>query len=416
MKRLLFLSLLLIAAVSAWAVPPSPPVSLVGVESKVATATVATLPAAGTAGTLRQVTDGADATDCTVGGGATVVLCQDTGVAWTVVAAAGSGDVTGVGDCTDGACLDGSSDGGSYIRIYDGDSNYLQLEVEDVSADYTLSLPPTIGTATYVLQSDGDNTTSWMDIAGTYAPIASDITAVGGCASGACTADEILDNESISPTGGTWDLSAVTLTLPGITGTVDLGGAVLEIPNGTSGTTDATGEMYLDTDGDGGTNFNGEVIQVYTGAANKYLFPVALPLSASEDNYILKYDASSMTVDWEADDGAGAIAEQKDWAILDPDDDDTFLFKAQRAITVTDIHCIATGGGSITIDVQKCSATGGSCTTVDAAITCDADGAEDDGAFTNAAIDAGDWVYLDMGAVSGTVNHLAFSIYYTEDK
>ncbi len=80
----------------------------------------------------------------------------------------GSGDVTSVGDCASGACYDGSSDGGTYARLYDGDSNYMQLDVEDVSADYILSLPTTIGTATYVLQSDGDNTTSWVDIVSTY--------------------------------------------------------------------------------------------------------------------------------------------------------------------------------------------------------------------------------------------------------
>jgi len=89
-------------------------------------------------------------------------------------------------------------------------------------------------------------------------------------------------------------------------GVHDFGEATsLEIPNGTSGTTDATGEVYLDTNGDGGTNFNGEVLQIYTGAANKYLFPMALPLAASQDNYIMKYDATAKTVQWEADSGAG---------------------------------------------------------------------------------------------------------------
>ncbi len=73
----------------------------------------------------------------------------------------GSGDIASVGDCTDGACYDGSSDGGTYARIYDGNSNYMQLDVEDISANYTLSLPSTIGTSGQLMQSDGDNTTSW---------------------------------------------------------------------------------------------------------------------------------------------------------------------------------------------------------------------------------------------------------------
>lgn len=116
----------------------------------------------------------------------------------------------------------------------------------------------------------------------------------------------------------------------------------------------------------------------------------------------------------------GAIAEQKDWAILTPADaDDTLLFKAQRAITITDIHCIvdpAGTGESIAIEILECDGTGDNCATVDAAITCDNDGAEDDGTLTNGAIDAGDWVQLLIGAPTGTVSSLVFSVYYTEDK
>lgn len=84
------------------------------------------------------------------------------------------------------------------------------------------------------------------------------------------------------------------------TGTYDFGDAVVEIPNGTTGTTDATGESYLDTNGDGGTNFSGEVVQIYTGAAPKYLFPISLPLAATQDNFVPTYDASAKTVQWEA--------------------------------------------------------------------------------------------------------------------
>ncbi len=113
-----------------------------------------------------------------------------------------------------------------------------------------------------------------------------------------------------------------TVTLSGVLGAVDVGGATsLEIPNGTSGTTDATGEVYLDTNGDGGTNFNGSVIQVYTGAANKYLFLADLPLAASQDNYILKYDATGKTVQWEADANAGGSTAWDD--IGNPDADKT---------------------------------------------------------------------------------------------
>jgi len=74
---------------------------------------------------------------------------------------AGSGDVSGVGDCTSGDCLDGTSDGGTYIRLYDGSTYYMQLGVETSNSNHTLSLPPSPGTTGQLMKSDGDNTTSW---------------------------------------------------------------------------------------------------------------------------------------------------------------------------------------------------------------------------------------------------------------
>ena len=109
---------------------------------------------------------------------------------------------------------------------------------------------------------------------------------------------------------------------------------------------------------------------------------------------------------------------QKDFTISTPADaDDFLLFRSARAITITDIHCMvdpADTGESISLDVQECDATGDNCATVDAAITCDNDGAEDDGTLSNGAIDAGDWVRMVLGAPTGTVSALTFSIHYTE--
>lgn len=106
---------------------------------------------------------------------------------------------------------------------------------------------------------------------------------------------------------------------------------------------------------------------------------------------------------------------QKDFQIKTPlDADDLPLFKAQTALTITDIHVIATGGTDISVDIQECDAAGANCVTVDAAITADTDGAEDDGALTNGTIDAGDWVKVVLGAPTGAVTHLTGSIYYVE--
>lgn len=105
---------------------------------------------------------------------------------------------------------------------------------------------------------------------------------------------------------------------------------------------------------------------------------------------------------------------QENFAVKTPvDADDFFLFKAQQAITITDIHVITIAGTSIAVDIQECDSAGANCATVDAAITADTDGAEDDGTLSNGTIDAGDWVKIVLAAPSGTVNYLTGSIYYT---
>ena len=139
------------------------------------------------------------------------------------------------------------------------------------------------------------------------------------------------------------------------------------------------------------------------------LFLLILPFTSVASNF-------QVVDEFEVVDGKNIYAESKEWSVLLPNNDDAYLLKAQKNMTITDIHCIAAGGGTITINIQECSATGTSCTTTDAAITCDADGAEDDGTFTNPSIDAGDWIFIDMGVPVGTVNSLAWSIFYTEDK
>lgn len=144
------------------------------------------------------------------------------------------------------------------------------------------------------------------------------------------------------------------------------------LPQGASPTVDAAGETAIDTTSDQ---------LIYYGGAKRVL----------------------------------TYKKQIDFAVKTPvDADDFLLFKAQTAMTITDIHVIAQGGTSISVDIQECTSAGASCATVDAAITADTDGAEDDGTLSNGTIDAGDWVKVVLGAPSGTVNYLAGSIYYVE--
>lgn len=146
----------------------------------------------------------------------------------------------------------------------------------------------------------------------------------------------------------------------------------LTLPQGTGPTVDAAGETAIDTTSDQ---------LVYYGGAKRIL------TYKKQENFVVKTPV---------------------------DADDFLLFKAQTAITITDIHVIAQGGTSISVDIQECDSAGANCATVDAAITADTDGAEDDGALSNGSIDAGDWVKVVLGAPSGTVDFLTGSIYYVE--
>jgi hypothetical protein len=148
------------------------------------------------------------------------------------------------------------------------------------------------------------------------------------------------------------------------------------IPSGAAVTVDAAGEVGIDTTAD---DF------VYYGGAKR----------------VLTYEM------W------------KSITLESPADADSFLiFKAPYAMTITDIHCIVDPGDaaeSAVIDIQECDANGDNCATVDAAITCDNDGAEDDGSLSNGTIDAGDWVLFDVGAVTGTVSNVTATITQTKD-
>lgn len=104
-----------------------------------------------------------------------------------------------------------------------------------------------------------------------------------------------------------------------------------------------------------------------------------------------------------------------DGAITDPADaDDMIYIKVQNAITITDIHCLAEGGGTITVTLQECTSAGASCSDIEGAITADSDGAEDDGTLTDGAIAAGAWIKVLFGAPSGTVNNVAWAVYGTQ--
>jgi hypothetical protein len=158
------------------------------------------------------------------------------------------------------------------------------------------------------------------------------------------------------------------------TGDYDFGAAdSFEIPNGVAPTVNAAGEIAEDTTAN----------QLVYGADANVLSPVL---------------NTSITIESPAD------------------ADNIILGKwAAYGITITDIFCIvdpADTGESVVIDIQERDATADNPATVDATITCDNDGAEDDGTLTNGVIDSGDWWSIDIGTVTGTVDQLSVTVVY----
>lgn len=95
------------------------------------------------------------------------------------------------------------------------------------------------------------------------------------------------------------------------------------------------------------------------------------------------------------------------------DTDDALLFKAPAGMTMTGIDCIVTAATSATINVQECDSAGANCSdTATSDLACDTDGATTSN-FTNASIDSGDWVKLDIPSISGSPGTLSVTVSYT---
>ena len=159
---------------------------------------------------------------------------------------------------------------------------------------------------------------------------------------------------------------------PTLTGAWDFGGATsVEIPNGTGPTVDAAGEIAIDTTSDQ---------LVYYGGAKR-----VLPYKQYA-SFVIPAPAAT---------------------------DDINLLKAPYGMTISAINCIVQGTTSVTGQLQECSSTGGDCADLDSDITCDADGAADDGSLTDSAIAANGWLRWKTTSVSGTPTFLTVTVTYS---
>ena len=145
-------------------------------------------------------------------------------------------------------------------------------------------------------------------------------------------------------------------------GLYDFGGATIELPQ--NGTTDSVGEIQWDT--------TSEQLKIYGTAQRVFV-------ADKEICFVLEDPVAA-------------------------DDNIPFYFP-RRAVTITDVYCQVDGGTSIQLIISDG-------TNVLETITCDADGAEDDGSIANGTFTALERMEFDLGTVSGTNTFLNVCVTY----
>lgn len=337
----------------------------------------------------------------------------------TWAAPAGSGDITAVGDVADGAAFTGTA--GTYLVFNDAQGDGT-LITADLSGAQTWTLPNASGTVAVSATSpvtlsaagdvgltvakdivagvgltggednvlpgaDADTTLTfasaelegltWGGGAGasivwTFDLSGTDVAITFGSASidiGAA-ALEIDEGKLTDSTIVSLDIKDATIAGEDLasniaitsTGVQDFGGATsFEIPNGANPTTDAAGEIAVDT-----STAPGSGVRFYGDAA--YTLP-----GTQSKSFVIN----------------GTISNTSDFGNI---------WKPPYTITIKSINVTLTGGAaswSIVGHLDECDANGANCAGVDGAtdITCtQGTNAADDGTLSNPSIDANDWI------------------------
>lgn len=148
-----------------------------------------------------------------------------------------------------------------------------------------------------------------------------------------------------------------------------------QVPSGTNPTVDSAGEAAVDTTAGQFVFYNGSAARVATDLLTK-----------------------CMTIE-------------------SPTDADNFLFfRASRGLTVTGIDCVVHAATSAVITVQECNGNGTTCGTTEAAMTCTTTNTTEAAGIDDATVDTGDWLRIDVGAVTGTVGQVSVCMEYTETR
>lgn len=100
---------------------------------------------------------------------------------------------------------------------------------------------------------------------------------------------------------------------------------------------------------------------------------------------------------------------------VDPNHSTTnwLFFRANEALTLTGIDCIVDAATSVVLTLRECDSNGGSCADSEAAITCNATNSTEASGIDDTAVDAGDWLRITRGTVTGSPLQAELCVSYT---
>ncbi|MDI6732312.1 MAG: hypothetical protein QME16_00065 [Planctomycetota bacterium] len=316
----------------------------------------------------------------------------------------GVGDVTSVGDCTTGACFDGTQGTTLTFNNVGGDKT-LDYDGTDFLFNAPLSIDATDPADAEAIRLDNAEGIAWeASPAGTDVTLkvdASEILQASGTFNAAALTEGAIavynDDEMDTYSEINAIVADVTLTHNGLIDTsselagiltdeTGTGAAVfgtspsfttsVAIPNGASPVVDAAGEIAQDTTDD-------QLLYGATPRVLPYYAPIAIIINSPTAS------------------GDGAA------------------IRMPYAVTIKAVHALCVGGTNWVGHLDECDANGGTCAGVDGAtdITSTAGtNANDDGTLSNPTIDSGDYIGVHTTSVSGTPTRVIITFDYTVDR
>jgi len=332
----------------------------------------------------------------TVTNGKWCVGDADAMVQCTEDAPAGSGDVTDVGDCTGGACFDGTSDGGTYISFYDA-QGATKFQVGDNTGAITLTLPVATGT---LFINNVSATDKLLGRVSAGAGSIEEVTMTDFAQSILDDANEAAFKATVNLEIGT-DVQAYDADLTTYAGITPSANVQTMLGS-------ANNAAILSNIGAQATVTEGSLADSVIVSADIKDGTIVAADTAITAGRSLTWSTNDLVAD------AELYTDFKGMTIETPTDTDNFFaFEAPVALTVTRVTGIVEAATNAVLTWQECDSAGDNCVTIES-VTADVDGTISTD-IDNASIDAGDIVRLDVGTVTGTVGQAHSTITFTKD-